>query len=76
MLSFQFLTILPMTILGFVFTSKLWLLMLVGLVMMKFGVFGCGNRCGRAKFKNTDAAPDQNKPYDEDDIVPDGQSGF
>jgi len=61
-----------MTILGFVFTHKLWLLMLVGLVMMKFGVFGCG----RAKFKNTDAAPDQNKPYDEDDIVPDGQSGF
>lgn len=67
-------SILPIAILGFVFTSKLWLLLLVGLVMMKFGA--CGKRCGRAKFNKPDDSPKENRPYDEDDIVPDGQSGF
>ena len=64
--------------------SKVWILFLLAFMFLKFAGMGRHHKCGHARSCNryktnrTDHQQDdqQKPPFEEKDIVPDGQSGF
>ena len=62
--------LIPLSIFAFVVSSKLWLLLLVGFLAMKFSRYGCGSCRHRSKLKKGAPASEKEDPYKEEDIVP------
>lgn len=64
---------------SFFFFSKLWMLGFFIFFLFKFIIPNHGKGCCHKndnKDKQQDDKDDQNPPYKEKDLVPDGQSGF
>ena len=67
-------------VLGMIFFSKLWLFIIVFFVFMKHWGGGCGkgpHKKAKPKRLPEDSISRKEKPlYKDEDLVPDGQSGF
>ncbi len=69
------------TLFGFIILGKVWLLIIIGMVLLKFSFYGCHSHksqhlCRDQGRKRIDGPKQPERPFDEKDIVPDGQSGF
>ena len=57
--------------------SKFWVLFLLAFFFMKFGCAGRYKKCsGKNEYRKDPTPPKHEPPFEDKDIVPDGQSGF
>ncbi len=69
--------VIPLAVMAYFSITEGWFLFLFGLLFLNFTYGSCGKNCSTNKYKKPNKKITAPKPlYDDNDIVPDGQSGF